>query len=37
VIESIPPDRPILFAPDLFLGSYLERITGRSMHVWPGE
>jgi quinolinate synthase len=37
VIESIPADRPILFAPDLFLGSYLERITGRSMYVWPGE
>ncbi|HYW22801.1 MAG TPA: quinolinate synthase NadA [Terriglobales bacterium] len=37
VIESIPDDRTILFAPDLFLGSYLERITGRSMQVWPGE
>jgi quinolinate synthase len=37
VIEAIPPDRPILFAPDLFLGTYLERVTGRAMHVWPGE
>ena len=37
IIEAIPPDRPILFAPDLFLGTYLERITGRSMQVWPGE
>ena len=37
VIEAIPADRPILFAPDMFLGTYLERITGRSMHVWPGE
>jgi quinolinate synthase len=37
VIEAIPPDREILFAPDMFLGTYLERITGRSMHVWPGE
>jgi len=37
VIESIPADRPILFAPDLFLGTYLERVTGRAMHVWPGE
>jgi quinolinate synthase len=37
VIEAIPEDREILFAPDMFLGSYLERITGRSMHVWPGE
>jgi len=37
VIESIPADQPILFAPDMFLGTYLERITGRAMHVWPGE
>ena len=37
VIEAIPVDQPILFAPDMFLGTYLERITGRSMHVWPGE
>ncbi|HZV52343.1 MAG TPA: quinolinate synthase NadA [Candidatus Dormibacteraeota bacterium] len=37
VIEAIPQDREILFAPDLFLGSYLERVTGRRMHVWPGE
>ena len=37
VIEAIPPDREILFAPDLFLGTYLERLTGRSMRVWPGE
>ena len=37
VIEAIPRDREILFAPDLFLGGYLERITGRAMHVWPGE
>lgn len=37
VIESIPKEREILFLPDLFLGAYLERITGRSMQVWPGE
>ena len=37
VIEAIPADREILFAPDMFLGTYLERITGRAMHVWPGE
>jgi quinolinate synthase len=37
VIEAIPPDQPILFAPDMFLGTYLERVTGRRMHVWPGE
>src|SRR5438067_7985045 len=37
VIRAIPEDREILFLPDLFLGTYLERVTGRTMHVWPGE
>ncbi|MGH7868833.1 MAG: quinolinate synthase NadA [Candidatus Dormibacteraceae bacterium] len=37
VIEAIPAERTILFAPDMFLGTYLERVTGRSMQVWPGE
>jgi quinolinate synthase len=37
VIDAIPDDREILFLPDLFLGTHLERLTGRSMHVWPGE
>jgi quinolinate synthase len=37
VIEAIPPDREILFLPDLFLGSYLERVTGRRLHIWMGE
>lgn len=37
VIRSIPVDREILFCPDMFLGSYLERVTGRKMHVWLGE
>ena len=37
VIEAIPRDQEILFLPDLFLGSYLERVTGRSLEVWPGE
>ncbi|MPZ13297.1 MAG: quinolinate synthase NadA [Chloroflexi bacterium] len=37
VIRSIPPDREILFLPDAFLGAYLERTTGRRMHVWMGE
>jgi quinolinate synthase len=37
VIEAIPPDREVLFLPDLFLGSYLERVTGRKLHVWLGE
>jgi quinolinate synthase len=27
----------ILFGPDMFLGAYVERATGRRMHVWDGE
>ncbi len=27
----------ILFGPDMFLGAYVERTTGRRMHVWDGE
>jgi quinolinate synthase len=31
------PDTEILFGPDMWLGSYVERVTGHRMHVWPGE
>ncbi|HEY6538356.1 MAG TPA: quinolinate synthase NadA [Candidatus Dormibacteraeota bacterium] len=37
IVERIPADREILFCPDLFLGSHVERVTGRKMHVWLGE
>jgi quinolinate synthase len=30
-------DTEILFGPDMFLGSYVERQVGRRMHVWDGE
>jgi quinolinate synthase len=30
-------DTEILFGPDMFLGAYVEKILGRSMHVWDGE
>ena len=30
-------DVEILFGPDLWLGAYVERVTGRRMHVWDGE
>jgi quinolinate synthase len=37
VVGTIPPDREILFLPDVFLGAHVERQTGRKMHVWMGE
>jgi quinolinate synthase len=36
IIESIPADQPILFAPDKNLGRYLEKKTGRKMLLWDG-
>ncbi len=30
-------DVEILFGPDMFLGAYVERVTGRRMKVWMGE
>jgi quinolinate synthase len=30
-------DTEILFGPDMFLGAYVEKMTGRRMHVWDGE
>jgi quinolinate synthase len=37
VIEAIPADREILFLPDLYLGLWLERATGRKLRIWLGE
>lgn len=37
VIEAIPEGTDILFLPDMFLGLWLERTTGRKMKLWPGE
>ena len=37
VVNSIPPEKPILFLPDRNLGSYVQRQTGRSnMEIWQG-
>lgn len=36
IIESIPKDRPIIFAPDKNLGQYLIKKTGRDMVLWNG-
>ena len=37
VIEAIPADTEILFLPDLYLGLWLERVTGRKLKIWMGE
>lgn len=36
IINSIPPDRPVIFAPDKNLGHYLIKKTGRDMLLWEG-
>ncbi len=36
IINQIPHDKPILFAPDRHLGAYLARKTGRDMLLWNG-
>lgn len=36
IIESIPADQKIIFAPDKNLGAYLKKKTGRDMVLWNG-
>jgi quinolinate synthase len=36
VVEAIPRDKEILFAPDQFLGTFVQQKSGRKMHLWPG-
>lgn len=38
VVKAIPEDKEILFLPDMFLGSYVAKMTGRkNMFIWAGE
>lgn len=38
IVQSIPEDQEILFLPDMFLGSWVQKVTGRkNMHIWMGE
>ena len=37
VIESIPKDKPIIFAPDKHLGAWVSKQTGREMLLWNGD
>ena len=36
IINSIPVEQNIIFAPDRHLGSYLNKITNRQMKLWNG-
>ncbi|MDR0537194.1 MAG: quinolinate synthase NadA [Tannerellaceae bacterium] len=36
IVESLPPDAPIIFGPDRNLGNYINSITGRKMKLWDG-
>lgn len=36
IVESVPADQPIIFAPDKNLGAYLIKKTGRDMVLWNG-
>ncbi|MEJ7767997.1 MAG: quinolinate synthase NadA [Chitinophagaceae bacterium] len=36
IVESLPPEQPIIFAPDKNLGAYINKQTGRNMVLWNG-
>ncbi len=36
IIESLPADQPVIFAPDKNLGAYINKQTGRNMLLWNG-
>jgi len=37
IIESLPKDQKIIFAPDRNLGAYVNKLTGRNMLLWDGS
>jgi len=36
IVESLPEDEKIIFAPDRNLGNYINSMTGRDMLIWDG-
>lgn len=36
IVETLPADQPIIFAPDRNLGAYIAKETGRDMVLWNG-
>ena len=37
LVQQLPADRPILFAPDQNLGRWVQRQSGRELTLWPGS
>lgn len=37
IVESLPPEQLIIFAPDKNLGAYINKQTGRNMILWDGS
>jgi len=37
ILRERGEDVDVLFGPDMFLGAYVEKTLGRSLHVWDGE
>lgn len=37
IIETLPEDQKIIFAPDKNLGRYINQVTGRNMILWDGS
>lgn len=37
IVNSLPKDQPIIFAPDRNLGGYINTLTGRNMILWNGS
>jgi quinolinate synthase len=37
IVSQVPEGKEILFLPDMFLGDYVRKKTGRAMHLWAGD
>ncbi|WP_083191652.1 quinolinate synthase NadA [Formosa haliotis] len=36
IVDSVPLETPIIFAPDRNLGAWIQKVTGREMLLWDG-
>jgi quinolinate synthase len=36
LVSKLPDERPIIFVPDRYLGSYVKEKTGKNIILWPG-